>query len=77
LTVLWAYSILWSVKKIISNGNSEVDFFYKHSYYAGNLEGIGKTYLREIDPRPADHPEIINFIRGVLKEGLCDIETGT
>jgi hypothetical protein len=35
------------------------------------------TYLKEIDPRPADHPEIINYIRGVLKEGLCEIETGT
>jgi anti-sigma regulatory factor (Ser/Thr protein kinase) len=56
-------------------GNSEVDFIYKH--WCDGRQFIFDTRLirQEIEDVPISHPEILKYIKGVIKEGLNSIES--
>ncbi|MFH0975368.1 MAG: ATP-binding protein [Spirochaetota bacterium] len=56
-------------------GNSEVDFIYKH--WCDGRRFILDTRLirQEIEDVPISHPEILKYIKGVIKEGLNSLES--
>jgi hypothetical protein len=61
---------------ILISGNSSVDFFYKHRHNDRRFELDTREIRKEIEDVPINHPEIIKYIRGVLKEGFSEIKPG-
>jgi len=59
---------------ILIISNSEVDFFYKHRHNDRRFEVDTREIRKEIEGIPLNHPEIIKYIRGIIEEGLHDIE---
>jgi anti-sigma regulatory factor (Ser/Thr protein kinase) len=59
---------------ILIAGNSEVDFFYKHRHNDRRFELDTREIRKEIEDVPINHPEILKYIRGVMEEGLREIE---
>lgn len=59
---------------ILIISNSQVDFFYKHRHNDRRFGMDTREIRREIEDVPINHPEIIKYIRGVLEEGLREIE---
>jgi len=59
---------------ILIISNSEVDFFYKHRHNDRQFEVDTREIRKEIEDIPLNNPEIIKYIRGVIEEGLHDIE---
>lgn len=59
---------------ILIVANSEVDFFYKHRHNDRRLEMDTREIRNEIEDVPINHPEVIKYIRGVIEEGLREIE---
>jgi Histidine kinase-, DNA gyrase B-, and HSP90-like ATPase len=59
---------------ILIVANSEVDFFYKHRHNDRRLEMDTREIRKEIEDVPINHPEIVKYIRGVIEEGLREIE---
>jgi len=59
---------------ILIISNSEVDFFYKHRHNDRQFGLDTREIRKEIDDVPINHPEIIKYIRGVIEEGLREIE---
>lgn len=60
---------------ILIISNSQVDFFYKHRHNDRRLEMDTREIRKEIDDVPINHPEVIKYIRGVMEEGLREIES--
>ena len=58
-------------------GNSDVDFIYKHRHNDRRFALDTRQIRKEIDDVPINHPEIIKYIRGVIEEGLREMETAT
>jgi hypothetical protein len=56
-------------------GNSEVDFIYDHRHNKRHFKLDTRLIRAEIEDVPIYHPEIIKFIRGIIEEGLREIET--
>jgi Histidine kinase-, DNA gyrase B-, and HSP90-like ATPase len=61
---------------ILISGNSSVDFFYKYRHNDRRFELDTREIRKEIEDVPINHPEIIKYIRGVLKEGFSEIKPG-
>jgi signal transduction histidine kinase len=59
---------------ILIISNSKVDFFYKHRHNDQRFEMDTREIRKEIEDVPINHPEIIKYIRGVIEEGLSEIE---
>jgi len=59
---------------ILIVANSDVDFFYKHRHNDRRFGMDTREIRKEIDDVPINHPEIIKYIRGVIEEGLREIE---
>jgi signal transduction histidine kinase len=59
---------------ILIIANSEVDFFYKHRHNDRQFEMDTRVIRKEIEDVPINHPEIVKYIRGVIEEGLREIE---
>ncbi|MDP2854269.1 MAG: ATP-binding protein [Smithellaceae bacterium] len=59
---------------ILIISNSEVDFFYKHRHNDRRFGIDTREIRKEIEDIPINHPEIIKYIRGVIEEGLREIE---
>ena len=59
---------------ILIISNSEVDFFYKHRHNDRRFGLDTREIRKEIEDIPINHPEIIKYIRGVIEEGLREIE---
>lgn len=59
---------------ILIVANSDVDFFYKHRHNDRWLEMDTREIRKEIEDVPINHPEVIKYIRGVIEEGLREIE---
>jgi hypothetical protein len=59
---------------ILIAGNSDVDFFYKHRHNDQRFELDTREIRKEIKDVPINHPEILKYIRGVLKEGFSEIK---
>jgi hypothetical protein len=59
---------------ILIISNSEVDFFYKHRHNDRRFGIDTREIRKEIEDVPINHPEIIKYIRGVIEEGLREIE---
>ncbi|MDD5344750.1 MAG: ATP-binding protein [Smithella sp.] len=59
---------------ILIAGNSNVDFIYKHKHDGQQFELDTRIIRKEIDDIPINHPEILKYIRGVLKEGFEEIK---
>ena len=59
---------------ILIIANSDVDFFYKHRHNDRRFEIDTRDIRKEIEGVPINHPEIIKYIRGVIEEGLSEIE---
>ena len=59
---------------ILIISNSDVDFFYKHRHNDRRLEMDTREIRKEIEDVPINHPEVIKYIRGVIEEGLHEIE---
>ncbi|HOC60734.1 MAG TPA: ATP-binding protein [Smithellaceae bacterium] len=59
---------------ILIISNSDVDFFYKHRHNDQRFEMDTREIRKEIEDIPLNHPEIIKYIRGMLEEGLREIE---
>jgi len=55
--------------------NSEVDFIYDHRHNDRQFRLDTRLIRDEINDVPIYHPEIIKFIRGIIEEGLREIET--
>jgi hypothetical protein len=55
--------------------NSDVDFFYNHRHNDRQFNFDTRAIRKEIGNVPLQHPEIIKYIRGVIEEGLREIET--
>lgn len=55
--------------------NSEVDFIYDHRHNDRQFKLDTRMIRSEIDDVPIYHPEIVKYIRGVIEEGLREIET--
>lgn len=56
-------------------GNSFVDFIYKHRHNDRRFSLDTREIRKEIDDLPINHFEILKYIRGVIDEGLSDIES--
>ncbi len=56
-------------------GNSDVDFIYKHRHNDRRFVLDTRKIRKEIDDVPINHPEILKYIRGVIDEGLSEIQT--
>ncbi|PKN70573.1 MAG: ATP-binding protein [Deltaproteobacteria bacterium HGW-Deltaproteobacteria-12] len=59
---------------VLIAGNSDVDFFYKYRHNDRQSEFDTRTIRKEIEDVPINHPEILKYIRGVLKEGFSEIK---
>lgn len=59
---------------ILVAGNSDIDFFYKHRHNDRRFILDTREIRKEIDDVPINHPEILKYIRGVMEEGLREIE---
>ncbi len=55
-------------------GNSFVDFIYKHRHNDRRFSLDTREIRNEIDDLPINHFEILKYIRGVIDEGLSEIE---
>jgi len=55
--------------------NSEVDFIYDHRHNGRQFKLDTREIRDEIYDVPIYHPEIIKYIRNIIEEGLCEIET--
>jgi signal transduction histidine kinase len=53
--------------------NSEIDFIYDHRHNDRQFKLDTRVIRNEIDDIPIYHPAVIKYIRGVIEEGLCDI----
>jgi hypothetical protein len=60
---------------ILIISNSDIDFFYKHRHNDRRFEMDTREIRKEIDDIPVNHPEIIKYIRGMMEEGLREIES--
>lgn len=58
---------------ILIISNSDVDFFYKHRHNDRQFELDTREIRKEIENIPINHPDVIEYIRGVLEEGLKEI----
>ena len=63
-----------SIIIILIISNSQVDFFYKHRHNDRRFGIDTREIRKEIDDVPINHPEVIKYIRGVIEEGLSEIE---
>ena len=63
-----------SIIVILIISNSQVDFFYKHRHNDRQFGMDTREIRKEIEDVPINHPEIIKYIRGVIEEGLSEIE---
>lgn len=59
---------------ILIISNSDVDFLYKHRHNHRRFEMDTREIRKEIEDIPLSHPEIIKYIRGMIEEGLREIE---
>lgn len=59
---------------ILIISNSQVDFFYKHRHNDRRFGMDTREIRKEIEDVPINHPEVIKYIRGVIEEGLSEIE---
>ncbi|MGD0278328.1 MAG: ATP-binding protein [Smithella sp.] len=55
-------------------GNSSVDFIYKHRHNDRRFSLDTSEIRREIGDLPINHFEILKYIRGVIDEGLSEIQ---
>jgi anti-sigma regulatory factor (Ser/Thr protein kinase) len=53
--------------------NSEVDFIYDHRHNDRQFKLDTRLIRNEIESIPIYHPEILKYIRGVIEEGLSEI----
>lgn len=60
---------------ILIISNSDVDFFYKHRHNDRRFEMDTREIRNEIDNVPIIHPEIIKYIKGVMAQGLAEIQS--
>ena len=60
---------------ILIAGNSDVDFFYKYRHNDRQFKLDTREIRKEIMDVPRNHPEILKYIRGVLEEGLGEINS--
>jgi anti-sigma regulatory factor (Ser/Thr protein kinase) len=58
---------------VLIAGNSNVNFLYKHRHNDWQFELDTREIRKEIGEIPINHPEILKYIRGVLKEGFDEI----
>lgn len=63
-----------SILIILIISNSQVDFFYKHRHNDRRFGMDTREIRKEIEDVPINHPEVIKYIRGVIEEGLSEIE---
>lgn len=63
-----------SILVILIISNSQVDFFYKHRHNDRQFGMDTREIRKEIEDVPINHPEVIKYIRGVIEEGLSEIE---
>ncbi len=59
---------------ILIISNSDIDFFYKHRHNDRQFDMDTREIRKEIEDVPINHPEIIKYIRGVMEEGLQELE---
>lgn len=60
---------------ILIIANSDVDFFYKHRHNDRRFEMDTREIRNEIEDVPINHPEIIKYIRGIMTQGLVEIQS--
>ena len=60
---------------ILIISNSDVDFFYKHRHNDRRFEMDTREIRNEIEDVPINHPEIIKYIRGIMTQGLVEIQS--
>ena len=58
-------------------GNSHVDFIYKHRHNDRRFSLDTREIRKEIGDLPINHPEILKYIKGVIEDGLTDIQTNS
>jgi hypothetical protein len=58
---------------VLIAGNSAVDFRYRHKHNHRQFKIDTRQIRKEIIDVPMNHPEILKYIRGVLEEGIDDI----
>lgn len=56
-------------------GHSDLDFLYRHHCQDRHFTLDTKLIRQEIGEIPLQHPEVLTWIRGYLKEGLNEIGT--
>ncbi|MEE9912819.1 MAG: ATP-binding protein [Deltaproteobacteria bacterium] len=66
--------VIINVIIILIISNSDVDFFYKHRHNDRRFGLDTREIRKEIEDVPLNHPEVIKYIRGVIEEGLREIE---
>jgi hypothetical protein len=67
-------NILSTIRNLIA-GNSSVDFIYKHRHNDRRFSLDTREIRKEIGDLPINHPEILKYIRGVIEEGLSEIQS--
>lgn len=58
---------------ILIAGNPDTDFLYIHKYADREFSCDTREIKKEIDNVPINHPEILNFIRISIREGLEEL----
>jgi len=58
---------------VLIAGNSAVDFLYRHKRDHRQFKMDTRIIRKEIKDIPINHPEILKYIRGVLEEGIDEI----
>ena len=66
-------NILSTIRNLIA-GNSSVDFIYKHRHNDRRFSLDTREIRKEIGDLPINHPEILKYIRGVIEDGLSEIQ---
>ena len=55
--------------------NSDIDFIYIHRHNGRNFKLDTRLIHNEIEDVPINHPEILKYIRGIIKDGLHEINS--
>lgn len=58
---------------ILIAGNPETDFIYIHKYADREFSFDTREIKKVIENVPIDHPEVLNFIRNSIREGLEEL----
>lgn len=69
-------NILSTIRNLIA-GNSSIDFLYKHRHNDRRFSLDTREIRNEIGDLPINHPEILKYIRGVIEEGLTEIQSNS